>query len=443
MRETLAALSDRFTGQGVGSALLRGASAFLGISVVGTGLAFLLHVLLARVLGPGSYGQYAYAINMMAILMLGGHLGYQHASIRFVSQYNSARDWERLRGFYRASTRSILLGSCVMSTLILLGTGIAQRLFEIDAERLNSLRMLALLVPVSSFAEVWSGRLRGLKAISQSQVPTAIIQPIVFALLVLGLVTGLGGQIGAPFILMIASVSWLVSFAVSAFLLRQRATPDQLLASPRYERGEWRRVANSFLLVSTAQIVRHRSIILILGFYQAAAEIGFYSSANRVASLAVFGLTAVAAWVAPLIAQYHAQGEQDRLQTIATIAARFTLPFSLAATLVIVVFGRQILGLFGPAFEEGYAPLVVIALGQLVNGVTGPVGYLLTMTGNQGLSAQIEAGTAVFAVVACLALVPSHGLMGAAYADAGANVLRNAALFVAVRKRLGIRSTVF
>ena len=433
---------DRVFGAGLGAALFRGASVFLAISVVGTGLAFGLHVVLARVLGPDGYGHYAYATNLLAILILGSSLGFEHASIRFVSQYSSSQEWGRLRGFYQSTARSMMTGSGLMMILILGGTEYAQSAFGLEEERADSLRALALLVPATSFAAVWASRLRGLKAISASQVPTAIVQPILFALGIITLSALWPQRVGAPMALVVSSAAALVSLSTSAFFLHRLRRPEQQSVRPVFERKEWRSVANAFLLVSVAQIARHRSIILILGAYHSAAEIGFYASASRVASLAIFGLTAVAAWAAPLIAQYYSAGQFDRLQQVATSAARFTFPFSLATTFVIWLLGKEILGLFGPEFESGYMPLLVIALGQMVNGLTGPVGYLLTMTGNQATSARIEGATAVLAIAACLVLVPSHGLLGAALADAIANVVRNAALFIAVWKKLGVRSAI-
>jgi O-antigen/teichoic acid export membrane protein len=48
-----------------------------------------------------------------------------------------------------------------------------------------------------------------------------------------------------------------------------------------------------------------------------------------------------------------------------------------------------LLGLYGEAFRSGASVLVVLAIGQIVNGATGPVGYLLNMTGHERTNARI------------------------------------------------------
>lgn len=429
-------------GRGLVGTLVRGASVFLSISIAGTGITFLLHVLLARLLGSDSYGQYAYAVNWMAILVLGSQLGYQHASVRYVSQYNAQDDVAGLAGFLRTSARDVLIGSFATAVVILVGVEIADRFASVEASMLNAMRMLALLVPAMGITAVWSGRLRGFKAVSASQVPSAIVQPTVFAAIMLAATFVGTMQPGAAFAVGAHAASALIAFAISFVLLaRLLATRDR--GEPRRDgRAEWRSVARSFMAVTSVQIARNRLGILIVGYYHVAAEVGFFTSAKRIATLAIFGLTAVAAWASPMISEYHASGRQQELQRLARIAAWCTTGFSVPATLVIAFFGEEILGLFGPAFRVAYEPLLIIAVGQLVNAVTGPVGYLLTMTGNQSLSVRIEATTAATAIVLCLVLVPRYGLLGAAWADAIANVFRNLALYVAVWRRLGIRASI-
>ena len=415
---------------------------FLVISIAGTAITFLLHVFLARVMGPESYGYFAYAVNVMSILVLGGQLGYQHASIRFVSEYIAKNQRGLLKGFYQSSTRDIAVGSAATSALIIVGLEFWRRSVDIEVDLARSIQALAVLVPAVSFSTVWSGRLRGLKAVSASQVPTAIVQPICFGIVVLALSLILDRRVAAPDAILAYSIAAMSTFVLSQVFLRRRTDPALSSSKPMYRTSEWRRVATSFLAVTAVQIVRNRFVVLAVGFYEPAAEIGFFSSAKRVASLAAFGLTAVAAWSSPMIAEYHATGHKDRLQRLARIAAWCTTAFALPVTVIVLVFGREILGLFGEEFRHGYSALAIIALGQLVNSVTGPVGYLLTMTGHQRISLRIEAATAAVAVIVSLMLIPRFGLVGAALADACANVLRNLTLVVAAWRLIGVRSTV-
>ena len=57
-------------GDGLRSQLIRGALGSAGIQVVNRLLALVLGVVLARALGPESYGVYVYAFAIMSLLMV-------------------------------------------------------------------------------------------------------------------------------------------------------------------------------------------------------------------------------------------------------------------------------------------------------------------------------------------------------------------------------------
>jgi O-antigen/teichoic acid export membrane protein len=78
-----------------------------------------------------------------------------------------------------------------------------------------------------------------------------------------------------------------------------------------------------------------------------------------------------------------------------------------------------------------------------VNALLGPVGYLMTMTGNQGEAARVLTVAALVNVLACALLTPRFGLAGAAAGTALAQVIWNVWMSVLVWRRLGVRATVF
>ena len=88
-------------------------------------------------------------------------------------------------------------------------------------------------------------------------------------------------------------------------------------------------------------------------------------------------------------------------------------------------------------------PLLILLCGEFVAAAAGPVGFFLTMTGRQMTATRIEAATSVIALGLALVLIPRYGILGAAIAVAAGSALRNASMFVAVWRQLGLRSTVF
>ena len=196
------------------------------------------------------------------------------------------------------------------------------------------------------------------------------------------------------------------------------------------------------LLMNLLNLLMERSDILMIGFFLGPTEAGTYAPAARVANAIALGLIAVNAWVAPLISSFHAQGRRAELRHMVRRAAQIIFAVTLPVTLVVLVFGREILGLFGPDFSSAYSALAVLASGQLVNALTGPVVFLMTMTGHQNTAAKILIFVATGNLVLNASLIPAFGIEGAAVATASSRVAWNLLMFWAVWRRLRLRATI-
>ena len=86
----------------------------------------------------------------------------------------------------------------------------------------------------------------------------------------------------------------------------------------------------------------------------------------------------------------------------------------------LIVFNDSFLLLFGKDFVQGGMALIILSLGQLINAATGPVGALLTMTGQERGAAVVLGAGATLNVLLSVILVPILGLLGAAIAAASA-----------------------
>ena len=77
----------------------------IGIRLTGAGLALALQVSLARVLGQSGYGQYAYAVAWLQLMLIFAQGGFSTAALRYVAEYRArqqpalARDCGSPRGF--------------------------------------------------------------------------------------------------------------------------------------------------------------------------------------------------------------------------------------------------------------------------------------------------------------------------------------------------------
>ena len=108
-----------------------------------------------------------------------------------------------------------------------------------------------------------------------------------------------------------------------------------------------------------------------------------------------------------------------------------------------MIFGKPILGLFGEEFKNGYLSLLILIVGQLVNALSGSVGYIMVMTGKQKQASIVFAISAALNIIMNLIFIPIFGIAGAAAARAASLILWNVTLVFYIRNRLDLNSTIF
>ncbi|MFZ3032954.1 MAG: polysaccharide biosynthesis C-terminal domain-containing protein, partial [Parvibaculum sp.] len=173
------------------------------------------------------------------------------------------------------------------------------------------------------------------------------------------------------------------------------------------------------------------------------AEVGIYFAATRIVNLVTFIYFAVAALAVPKFSELHAKGNRADLQDFVHNIIQWIFWPTLAAALFILLFGKFALGFFGADFASGSALLAILIIGFLARASTGPIEYLLNMTGNQNATAAAYGAAAALNIILNLVLVPRFGLEGAAAATAISLVTASIWLFISVRLRLNITAFVF
>jgi O-antigen/teichoic acid export membrane protein len=175
-----------------------------------------------------------------------------------------------------------------------------------------------------------------------------------------------------------------------------------------------------------------------LGFYRGAREVGIYSVAAALVVYVPLFLSSVNQIFSPTIADLHTRGEHSLLARLFQSLTKWVIGLTLPLALVMVIFARPLMGIFGRDFEAGWPILIIGTLGQLVNCGVGSVGYLLLMSGHERRLIRVQMGMAAVMVGLSIVLVPIWGIVGAAAAAAITNVGMNVRNLREVREALGI-----
>lgn len=431
---------QRFRGEGIGATLARGSIGALAVKVFGTGIAFVLQILLARILGAENYGDYVYALTWMNMLILLGKAGMDIAALRFVAAYAGKNDWGYLHGFIRRGGQLVLMSSLIAA--MVLSGGVLALQHYLRPELVAVFIVAAFILPINAFMAVVGAMVQGLKFVVWALAPQEILRPILIGAGVFTLALGGSFKVSAPHAMAVNLAStMLVLLLLIAVFLRKIPAPVKKVA-PAFDSRHWLTVTLPLFIISVCNFLFSQTGVIMVGFFLGTKESGIYAVANRIATLITMGPLAVTTIAAPMIAQLHAQERKQELQRLTTLSAWGIFAISLPVGGFIILAGNDILTLFGPEFTGGYSPLVILTMGALANALAGTAGYLMTMTGRQMEIMIMIGGFFILTVILNTLFIPTFGLIGAPLATVPILALWQIVLVLRVRKHLGINSTV-
>src|SRR4051812_42165350 len=112
------------TGGRSDQSLGRASIAAFGVFVVGAGLTYVAQLVIARIIGPDSFGIYAYVLAWVTLLGYVSTLGFHVSILRFVPVYAANKDWALIRGVLQYAQRRAT-GVGVSIVLIAIGVTVA------------------------------------------------------------------------------------------------------------------------------------------------------------------------------------------------------------------------------------------------------------------------------------------------------------------------------
>lgn len=415
-----------------------GAGVAFFIQTGGNGLKYVSQVLLARWLGSLAFGNYSYALSWVQVLAVLAGLGFNLSVVRLVPQYLAQAEFGLLRGLLSRSRWLTWLAGAVIAALASLLV-LAFPLAEIDAA---TLALGLWLIPLFAQINLGGQLIRGTQGMAEAFFPSFILQPM----LVLGGVGALllaTGSVSSVNAVLVTAGAYLLVVLTQEVLLHRRLPEAARTAAPAPQTAQWLKLSLPFLLIGSASLVLNQADILIVGAWLGPEPAGIYTAATKTATLVGFILGAVNAIAAPMFSELQTRGDRRGLKNLVDKTTWWIILPSLAISLVMILFSRQILGLFGEVFTSGQTILIIIILGQLFNALAGPVGNLLSYTGYQQQTARVYLAAAVINTLANLVVVPFAGMTGAAIVTAGTTILWNAWLTVLVKIHLGIETPIY
>lgn len=390
-------------------------------------------LLLARWLGRDDLGVYwqSYAVlSLLGLLSLGG---FGAAATRFVAVHRAERDAGSLRGTVRLALGvTVTLAVVLAAALYASAPWLADEVFN-DSRLLVALRFVALTLPPMTFLDVSLAATKGFKTMRPFALTGLVFEPgirVALTAILVSLGAGLPGAMAA-----------LAASNVAAAILAARAL--RRLLGPVHTRPTYRpREILSFSVISWMAALATSGLIwadtLLLGMYLSSDQVGLYGVATRVVVLASFVMLPINASFAPRVADLYQRGQTDILRKTYAFASAWIVRLSLPAFIILVLFPREALAIFGPGFPVAASVTIVLVLGKAIDAATGPCAMMLNMSGRPTLNMADNLAALVLNIGLNLWLIPRYGILGSAIAWAAALGMVNLTRVIQVRLTMGM-----
>lgn len=406
------------------------------LRVGGAGLAFGANWFLARNLGPSGVGVYYLAFTTITIVAVFCRLGLNETCVRYAAPAAVSGDWRTVAGVHRTARRLVFNASLVMTIVLIALAPYISKYFFHETVLINTLRFMAFALIPFSLLNIDSAMLQSVRRVPASTFFRAAAIPGSFFLLLAGAAYFQLSPMAAAGCYSVATL--LVFFGGAIFW--KAAVPQADIQGASFNSRSLLRTGLRIMGVNSLSLVMTWIDTVCIGIWHPSAEVGVYGIAVRIALLTSFVVSAASAAVGPKYAAFNAEKNIAALRSLTQRSSLAMLFVVLPVSGFLVCFPSFVLGLFGKDFKSASTVLVILTIGQFVSVVTGTLGHLLMMTGNEKDLRNIIATTAIMNVVLNVILVPNYGIKGAAISTSISLVSMSLLCVWGVKRRLDIWS---
>lgn len=407
--------------------------------------AYIAQVILARNLSMVSYGQYSFLWTSIGLLTTIGTIGFSASAIRFIPEYLSNQRLNHAKSF-------ISIGTAVsLFTSLAIGFGMLLYTRFVNSSSWYVALLAGIVVPVLVMSSLFAAFTQAGGSSVTAYTSSLLIRPALFLIMLLSSLV-LSFRLNYSIAMMLnvfstivsAMIMWRIWIRKQRIMLGKPMAGSWLRRRPRWTiQRTWFEVSIWMLMSSMFQIGLNQADTIIIGVVRGPRDVAIYSVATKVAALTAFVLTAVNAVVTPKLSSAVHSGDYKGLQRLVSQSANLIFWPSLFISLIIIFGGHELTKVFGTGYLASYVPMVILTIGQLVNGWCGSVAYLLNVSEKHKLAVTIFGVGAGLNVVSNLVIVPHFGPTGAAVVTAFTMVFWNIWMHQAVVKHLKVYPSFF
>nr|WP_321233984.1 flippase [uncultured Psychroserpens sp.] len=387
--------------------ILKKGFSFLLLRVGGLLAGYIFTYLIAKNYGASTNGLMALSFTLLLCTSIFGRLGIDINVIRYYSLVKNSND----KGlFYK-----LLIVSFFLSSILALFLYLFRRVFVYDLFNKPQLEpyilWVVITIPLWSIILICGGLFRAKK---QNIWFAFLDNPGRFILTVIafGILLFLTNDSLTPIKAHFIGVFFLAIIAIAKSI----KVLDGINFNSKTKPSSFLKESLPMMISGAILIFLGWADTFVLGIYETDSVVGVYNVTLKIAALTSFSLHALNSILAPKIAKSYQNGNEANYKKMITFSTKLNFFITLGIVICILYFQSYILGFFGEEFLSGTKILIILCIGQFINSLSGSVGVILQMTGQQKAYQNIVLIALTINIILNFVLTPIYGAVGAAIA---------------------------
>lgn len=419
---------------------LRSITISVFIKVVGLFFSFLLNIVLVRSLGSEAYGEYIYFISLINFFSMISIFGLDNTGLKFLSKYYSLKDSNNFINFLKKSLRFVFYFSILISATLFFTSFIFYQNFGIKYYLIFS---SLILIPLKSITSIYFTAIRAIEKMFVYLCINLIVRQLFLIVLVIIIKKLNWFNISAFEILALIGIIHLLIIIFSAHYINTNLSLKYFNVKKEKINLNHQKISFYIFFIQAVSLFNININNISIDYFIGPKQVSLYAIASQLALIVGFTLNAINVFLAPTISKLFFNNNINELQKKLTLVAKLNLLSGLASTILILIFGKTILNLFGESMIEAYPVVLILIIGTLFHLFCGSVTYLMIMTKIEKIAAMLTAISALINITFNFILIPKYGIIGCSISTTISVVFYNLLSTYFILRKLKINPTIF
>lgn len=397
--------------------ILKASLVVLFISIFGNAIDYSLNIFLAHFLTPSQFGNFTvavfWAIFWSDVILLGGDLSAE----RFLPTYRAEHKKKKITGLIRYYFYLIIaLGIIIPAITTLLAYIDVEKLKQYGFDTYHPLIFSMWIISFLALIKFLSGILRSYKFYYISMLTERIIVWVfLFGFIWIFYSFTLNIRDWDVVFLLGAAVFFALAIQIALVFLKTRLSIiDQKID---YDIKPWMNISIPIMLHGMVYLALLQcSLIMIEIITPNESDVGFFSAAFKIVYFFHLITGSVGNVMHPLMGPAIESRKQPVLQRVYNKYFGIDNLLSIPLLLIIIFFGKALLGFFGPEYVIAYPTLSLLILAFYIIGIGLPALEFLQFAGYGKMVFIYHAIALALTIILNFIFITDYGIIGSAYA---------------------------